>query len=71
MKLTDKTDKWSMGSRRYEGRKNGYKVAIIFLAKSWADENEYWFYTLSNDNYSYNCLWEKLLFTSYPTNFIW
>ncbi len=66
MRLTDKTERWSMGNKRYEGRKKGYLASIGFSAKNWMDSDEYWYFTLStkDDTYSYNSLWDKLKYKS-------
>jgi len=62
MRLTDKTERWSMGNRTLVGRKKKYLVNINFTAKNHINGVEYWwFFVEKNDmKYAYNSLWDDL-----------
>lgn len=64
MKLTDKTEKWSMGNKKLVGKKKKYDVIIHFSAKNQMNNSEYWWYSICKKDidFIYNSLWDKLKF---------
>lgn len=62
MRLTDKTERYSMGDREFVGRKKNYIVGIHFSAKKILQNSEYWWYSLNKKDaeFSYNSLWDGL-----------
>ena len=60
MRLTEKKEKWSMGDKRFVGKKKNYSVKIFFSAKKPLSDTSYWYYFLSKDEFSYNSLWDGL-----------
>ena len=66
MRLTDKTERWSMGDKKFVGKRKNYNVNIHFAAKNYMNENEYWWYSIQKDDigFAYNSLWDSLKFNS-------
>lgn len=64
LRLTDKTERWSMGNKTLVGRKKNYEVKILFSAKNYVNETEYWWFSIHKKDikYSYNSLWDSLKF---------
>lgn len=66
MRLTDKTERYSMGARNFEGRYKKWKCNMCYSPKSIIDEGSYWYFYCSKDEQDkrYNSLWSKLKYTS-------
>lgn len=62
MRLTDKTERYSMGNKKFVGRKKNYAVEIHFSANSFIDKTTYWWYFLKKEDtgFSYNSLHDGL-----------
>jgi len=64
MKLTEKIERFSNGSRRFVGRYKKWSCNIIYHESNWYDKNSYWCFTCDKGEDSYNSLWHGLKFSS-------
>lgn len=62
MRLTDKTEKWSIGNKTLVGRKKNYIVKIHLSVQNYIDKDKYWWFLIRKEDikYSYNSLWDGL-----------
>lgn len=64
MRLTDKTERYSMGSKTFKGKKKGFEVTISFSNNKIGNDEPHWYFFISKkeNDYRYNSLWNELKF---------
>lgn len=64
MRLTDKTERWSMGNKTYEGKYKGYKCSIIYASEHYNKTPLWYFLCTSKEDKTFNSLWNELKYNT-------
>jgi len=60
MRLSDKTERWSMGNKRYEGKYKKHECSIAYSSAHYS-KDPYWYFCYNGaEDKSYNSLWDGM-----------
>lgn len=64
MRLTNKTERWSMGNETYKGKYKGYECNISYSSEYYS-KIPFWYFTCtSKEDKSFNSLWNSLKYNT-------
>lgn len=64
MRLIDKTERYSVYSRRFVGKYKKWDCDISYSSKSYTSEESFWYFVCRKEGNSYNSLWNELKYSS-------